>query len=576
MMASPQGDSNTNSQTISRPLRDEEKKMRDGQPSSGGSEVGDDIAEASEDDNPNPTPRLPFSKARCIALVVTLTGASFLNTLSGQAVVIILPTIGEDLGIPEARLQWILSAYALTFGCFLLFWGRVADIYGKRKIFVAGSAWFAITTLVNPFIPNEIAFDLFRGLQGLGAAANVPTAIGILGTTFPPSKAKNYAFSFYSAGAPLGAVAGNLLAGIIAEYVSWKWVFVAIAIAGFAVTGAAIFVIPPPPTPPARNPDGSRASIDWLGAVLVTVGLLALLFALTEGNFVGWSTPWVIVLIVVSILLIVLFAVWQHRLEKTGRLAPIMKVSNFHNPHFSAAMVIMALFFSSFNGFLVYATYFYQDYQDLSPLQTTLRFLPTGITGVLTAAVVSQLLARIPTYLLLTVGNACVAVSSLLFAVPIPPATNYFAWSFPAMVLSVFGADTTWPCLILFTSRSLPPADQAVGGALVNAMGQVGRAIGLAVATAIQTAVMAAERGVPVQEAGSMVPWEETSLAGIRAAAWWHLALGLAALTVVLVAFRGTGIVGKPAGSGQGQQASSQQASAQQGRESQREEEGRV
>ncbi|KAL1840665.1 hypothetical protein VTJ49DRAFT_215 [Mycothermus thermophilus] len=510
------------------------------------SEVSDDIAEAAEDNNQNLTSRLPFSKARCIALVVTLAGASFLNTLSGQAVVIILPTIGEDLGIPEARLQWILSAYALTFGCFLLFWGRVADIYGKRKIFVGGSAWFAVTTLVNPFLPNEIAFDLFRGLQGLGAAANVPTAIGILGTTFPPSKAKNYAFSFYAAGAPLGAVVGNLLAGIIAEYASWKWVFVAIALAGFAVTAAAIFVIPPPPTPPPRNPDGSRASIDWLGAVLVTVGLLVLLFALTEGNFVGWSTPWVPVLIVISILLIVLFALWQHRLEKIGKLAPIMKVSNFRNPHFSAAMVIMALFFSSFNGFLVYATYFYQDYQDLSPLQTTLRFLPTGITGFLTAAVVSQLLARIPTYALLTVGNACVAVSSLFFAVPIPPATTYWAWSFPAMILSVFGADTTWPCLILFTSRSLPPADQAVGGALVNAMGQVGRAIGLAVATAIQTAVMANERGVPVQEAGSMVPWDEPSLLGLRAAAWLHVGLGLAALFVVLVAFRGTGIVGKP------------------------------
>jgi MFS family permease len=87
--------------------------------------------------------------------------------LSGQACVIILPTIGEALDIPESRLQWIVSAYALTFGCFLLFWGRVADIYGKRSIFIWGSAWFALTTLVNPFLPNEIAFDLFRGLQGL-------------------------------------------------------------------------------------------------------------------------------------------------------------------------------------------------------------------------------------------------------------------------------------------------------------------------------------------------------------------------------------------------------------------------
>ncbi|KAG7287685.1 hypothetical protein NEMBOFW57_007198 [Staphylotrichum longicolle] len=478
-------------------------------PSSEDAEVSD-VAEVAEDDSQNLTSGLPFSKARCIALVATLTGASFLNSLSGQAVVIILPTIGKDLDIPEARLQWILSAYALTFGCFMLFWGRVADIYGKRKIFVLGSAWFAATTLINPFLPNEIAFDLFRGLQGLGAAANVPTAIGILGTTFPPSKAKNYAFSCY----------------------------------GFAISAAAVFVIPPS-KPPVREEGAPRPSIDWLGAFLITVGLLALLFALTEGNVVGWSTPWIPVVIVVSIILVALFTFWQHHLEKTGKLAPIMKVSSFRDPQFSAAMAIMALFFSSFNGFLVYATYFYQDYQGLSPLQTTLRFMPTGITGFITAVIVSQLLSRVPTYLMLAVGNICVSIAALLFAVPIPPETSYWAWSFPAMVISVFGADTAWPCLILFTSHSLPQSDQALGGALVNSMGQIGRAIGLAVATAIQTAVMSKERGVIVQKAGSVEVGDLPSLLGLRAAEWWNFALGISALSVVLVAFRGSGIIGK-------------------------------
>jgi hypothetical protein len=125
--------------------------------------------------------QLPMSKARTIALVATLTGAAFLNTLSVQAAVIVLPTIGRDLHVPAARQQWIVSGYSLTFACFLLLWGRIADVYGKRLIFIWGSAWVCVTTLVCPFIPNEIGFDLFRGLQGLGAAANVPTAIGIIG-----------------------------------------------------------------------------------------------------------------------------------------------------------------------------------------------------------------------------------------------------------------------------------------------------------------------------------------------------------------------------------------------------------
>ncbi|KAL2256098.1 hypothetical protein VTK26DRAFT_2193 [Humicola hyalothermophila] len=514
------------------------------QPISAGSQInnGADVAETA---NQNPTPGLPFSKARCIALVATLTGASFLNTLSGQAAVIILPTIGRDLSIPETRLQWIISAYALTFGCFLLFWGRVADIYGKRIIFLGGSAWFAVTTLVNPFLPNEIAFDLFRGFQGLGAAANVPTAIGILGTTFPPSKAKNYAFSFYAAGAPIGAVVGNLLGGIVAEYASWKWVFIVIALLALVITAAGAFTIPPSKRPLEDDNGPTKASIDWPGAFLITGGLLALLFALSEGNVVGWSTPWVPVLIVVSLILVAAFVFWQRHLEKTQKLTPIMKVSIFRNPQFSAAMVIMTLLFGSFSGFLVYATYFFQDFQGLSPIQTTLRFLPTGITGILTVAVVSQLLARVPAYLLLAVGNACVSISALLFAVPIPPETTYWAWSFVAMIVSVFGCDTTYPCLVLFTSHSLPQADQALGGALVNAMAQVGRAMGLAVATAIQTAVMAKERGVSVEDAGPVKEWDHPSLLGLRAAEWWNFALGISALLVVLVSFRGTGIIGK-------------------------------
>ncbi|KAK0629702.1 major facilitator superfamily-domain-containing protein [Bombardia bombarda] len=518
-------------------------------PTSDESFVSDDAAAAVEVIESGPPPsELPFSKGRCIALVATVTGASFLNTLSGQAVVIILPTIGRDLGIPDSRLQWIVSAYSLAFGCFLLLWGRIADIFGKRKIFIWGSAWVAVTTVINPFLPNEIAFDLFRALQGLGAAANVPTAIGILGTTFPPGKAKNYAFSCYSAGAPLGAVFGNLIAGFIAQYASWKWVFGVIALMAAAITVAAIAIIPPPKHTLHQEGATVKASVDWLGAVLVTVGLLALLFGLTEGNVVGWSTPWIPVLIVVSIILVVLFVLWQRHLEKTGLRAPLMKVSVFRNPQFSAAMLIMALFFSSFNGWLVFATYFFQDYQGLNALQTTLRFIPTGVSGVITAFVVSQLLSRVPTFVLLGVGNFCVSLSALLFAIPIPSDTIYWAFAFPAMVLSVFGADTAWPCLILFTSHALPQEDQAIGGGLVNAMGQVGRAIGLAVATAIQTAVMARERGVSVQEVGAVKEWEEASLLGLRAANWWHFALGICSMSLVLLAFRGSGVLGgKPA-----------------------------
>ncbi|KAH6898653.1 major facilitator superfamily domain-containing protein [Thelonectria olida] len=490
---------------------------------------------------------VPLSKARCIALVATVTGASFLNTLAGQSVVIILPSIGRDLDIPDTRLQWVVSSYVLTFGCFLLLWGRIADIYGKRLIFILGSIWVTITCAVNPFLPSEILFDLFRGLHGLGAAANVPTAIGILGTTFPPGKAKNYAFSAYAAGAPLGSVFGNIVSGLIAEWASWKWVFGALAIMAAIISIAGIVVIPNPPAAPTDGQSlrAKTAKVDWIGATLITVGLLALMFALTEGNVVGWTTPWVPVLIVVSLLIVVAFGFWVRYLETKTTRPPLVKISVFHNWRFSAVMIIMGLFFGGFNNYLIYTTYYFQDYQGLSPLQTMLRFIPTGVCGALIAFLTAHMLHRVPTIFILGGGHVCVCIAALLYAVPIPPTTSYFAWGLWAMILSVAGADTAWPCLTLFTSRELPPEDQAVGGALINAMGMFGRAIALAIATAVQSSVMASERGVDVQDVGAVEAWDGPSLKGLRAASWTNFGILVLATALVVATFRSMEIIGK-------------------------------
>lgn len=145
---------------------------------------------------------------------------------------------------------------------------------------------------------------------------------------------------------------GNLLGGIVAQYASWKWVFVVIGLVASAITAAALFVIPSPKSTQREGSPTVKPSVDWLGSALITGGLLALLFSLTEGNVVGWATPWIPVLIVVSLSLVAIFAFWQSHLEKTGKLAPVMKVSIFRNTQFSAAMVTMALFFQQLQRIL--------------------------------------------------------------------------------------------------------------------------------------------------------------------------------------------------------------------------------
>lgn len=292
---------------------------------------------------------------------------------------------------------------------------------------------------------------------------------------------------------------------------------------------------------------GRACAVDWIGGTLITCGLIALMFALTEGNVVGWSTPWISVLLIVSLLIIVAFVLWQIRLERrAGGTPPLVRMSIFKNARFSAAIVMMALFFASFNNFLIYATIYYQDYQGLSAMQTMLRFIPTGAGGILVSFCVAFLITRVPTFFINLVGNMSVATSCLLFAVPIPPSTSYFAFGLPAMLLSVVGADTTWPCLTLFTSQALPPEDQAVGGALINAASQFGRAIGLAVSTAVSTAVIASRRGVSVSKVGPIEVHDSASLAGIRAANWTNFGFAVTSIIVIVTFFRSMEIIGKP------------------------------
>jgi MFS family permease len=487
--------------------------------------------------------QLPMSKARSIALVVTLTGAAFLNTMSNQAVVIILPTIGRDLEIPAARQQWIVSAYSLTFGCFLLLWGRIADVVGKKKVFIWGSAWVCLTTLVCPFVPDEIGFDVFRGLQGLGAAANVPTAIGILGVTFPPGKAKNYAFATYSSGAPLGSVIGNILGGVVGQYASWRWVLWILAILAAMITVAGHFVIPQPK--PRIQPMDLKNSVDWAGGATVTVAILVLLFALTEGNVVGWSTPWIPVLIVLSLLLLAAFIFWQLHLENKTTRRPLIKISMFRDYKIAAAMFAMMSFFGAFSNFLVFATYYYQEFEGRSAIQTTLRFLPTGVVGIVAIFITSQILARVKVYYILMWGMLCCAVACLLFAVPVPAGTTYWAFGFPAMCLSVLGADALFPSLLLFIAQRVPKEDQALGGATINCVGQVGRAIGLAICTAIQVAVQESKESGSEAVTGEGSVGNHAYLSGLRGAMWFSFGTAMAGFFVVAVTFRGTGKVGR-------------------------------
>ncbi|GKT51916.1 putative MFS-type transporter [Colletotrichum spaethianum] len=449
--------------------------------------------------------------------------------------------MSEAIGIPPARQQIVVSIYNISTGSLMLLWGRIADVYGRRLVYLVGSGLFSLTNLCLPFTKYEIPFHIVRFLQGMSGAAVIPSGIGIIASTFPRGRARNNAYVCIAAVASVGSVLGNIFGGVIGGLLSWQWVFWVPAILAAVATMLAYFITNTPhlrsssTNSTANSSQGSRArSVDWIGGALVSCSLVLLLAAFTQANVIGWSTPWIPPLIAGSILLLVGFCFWQHRLEKDPVKEPLLRISMFKNLQFSALFVLVGFFYASFNSFLVFVTFFYQDYLALSELDTTLRFLPAGIAGFLISFVVSPALSRFRAFYILIFGLVCGVLSPFIMAVPIPPSTSYWAYGFPAMCLCL-SIEVVWPVISLLIAARLPSADQGLGSGLLQSANNVGRALGLAIATAIQTSTQSFE------EDGNGFAGSPGFLYGVRAAQWTNVGFSAAALGIAVAFFRDLG-----------------------------------
>lgn len=242
-------------------------------------------------------------------------------------------------------------------GCTLLVWGSLADIYGRRLIFLIGSTSLAVVTLIPPFIPKAAPFCIIQALQGVFAAATWPSAIGILSVTFPSGRRRNYAITSHSAASCLGSVVGNVLGGLVGAALTWKWVYWILAMVAAVVSVLSLLLIPSISI--AKPEVQRRSAVDWLGATLVTGGVLLLLISITEGSSLGWKKAWIPILIVVSVLILAAFCLWQRYVEHHTKVNPLIRMSIFSNLQFSAGLGVAILFYSSYQSFLLFATYLY-------------------------------------------------------------------------------------------------------------------------------------------------------------------------------------------------------------------------
>src|SRR5215470_808446 len=325
-----------------------------------------------------------------LALIVT---ALFMVILDVAIVNVALPSIKSDLGFSQTNLQWVISAYAIMFGGALLLGGRLADLLGRRRLFIAGLALFVASSLLCGLAWSEASLITFRAVQGLGGALLAPAALSLLMTTFAEGRERNLALGIYGAASGSGAAAGVLLGGLLTSYLNWSWIFFINVPVGVAAIALTPFVL--------RE---SRAGLahrhfDVAGAVSITAGLMLLVYALTRATSDGWGTPSTIGLIAASVILVLAFVAIELRSK-----APLLPMRLFRLRTLTAANVTMVLLgcvtFSEF--FLL--TLYLQDVLDYSAVQSGVAFAAFALTVVVVSNIAQVVVGRAGVRATLTAG----------------------------------------------------------------------------------------------------------------------------------------------------------------------------
>ena len=411
-----------------------------------------------------------------LALVV-LAIAQLMVVLDATIVNVALPDIAKALQVrSNADLQWVVTGYTLTFGGFLLLGGKLADRIGRKKVFMAGALLFAAASLVGGLAGNLGVLLTARGVQGMGGALMSPAALSLITVIFDEGKERNRAFGIYAAITAGGAAIGLILGGVLTQYASWRWVFfVNLPIAAVAIAGAIRFV------PDSKDEDAK--GFDIPGAVLVTAGLMSLVFALVKGNQYGWSSGRTLGTILLSLALLAAFAVVQTRAKE-----PLVPFRVFHSKSVLGADIGSLLVGAGIFAIFFFLILWMQVVNGYSPVKSGLAFLPMTLIIGISAGIGSQLLGRIGPRPLLTVGPAIAGLGLLTLGLRLTPTSSYLGTVLPSLALVALGMGMTFVSLTSSAVAGVPKEDAGIASALLNAGQQVGGALGLAVLTAVSTA----------------------------------------------------------------------------------------
>src|SRR4051794_6367040 len=410
-----------------------------------------------------------------MALVVVAI-SQLMVVLDATIVNVALPDMAKDLHVTSnADLQWVVTAYTLTFGGFLLLGGKLADRVGRRAVFMGGAALFAFASLLGGMAGNLELLIAARALQGIGGAVMSPAAPSLLTVVFAEGRERGRALGIWASITAGGAALGLILRGLLTEYASWRWVlYVNVPVAVLAILGARRFV------PESR--DERAQGFDALGAVLGTGGLMALVFALVKGNQYGWTSTKTLGVLLISALLLTAFVAVQRR--ATWPLVPFRL--------FRSRTLLGADLGALFVGAGLFAKFFFlvlwmQNIHGYSPIKSGLLFMPMPITIGIGAGISSQLLARVGPRVLLTVGPIIAGLGLITLGLRLEPGSSYVSHVLPPRVLVALGTGITVAAHPTSAVAGVPHEDAGIASALLNAGQQIGGSLGLALLTAVST-----------------------------------------------------------------------------------------
>ena len=409
--------------------------------------------------------------------LIVLAIAQLMVVLDATIVNVALPNISRALTIrSDADLQWVVTGYTLTFGGFLLLGGKLADRIGRRKVFMAGAVLFAGASLIGGLAGNLGVLLGARGLQGVGGALMSPAALSLITVIFTEGKDRNRAFGIYAAITAGGAALGLILGGVLTEYASWRWVFfVNLPIAAIALLGAVLFV------PDSR--DEKAQGFDIPGAVLITGGLMSLVFALVKGNQYGWVSTRTIGTLVLSALLIACFVYVQRTVR-----SPLVPFRLFRSRSLAGADIGSLLVGAGIFAIFFFLILWMQKVNGYSPVRSGLAFLPMTVLIGVGAGIGSQLLSRVGPRPLLTGGPLLAGLGLITLGLRLEPGSSYLGVVLPSLALVAIGMGFTFVALTSAAVAGVPEDDAGIASALLNAGQQVGGALGLAILTAVSTA----------------------------------------------------------------------------------------